>query len=84
LFKIFFSKKASKSIKILPKANRERLKEIILSLKENPFNYPYKKIQGEVNLYRIRLGKYRILYEVKGDQSEIIILKVELRKKVYD
>ena len=84
MFKIIFSRKASKSITTLPRANRNRLKEIIISLTRSPFVYPYKKIQGEIYIYRIRLGQYRILYEVKTDIKEIVILKIELRKKVYD
>ncbi len=84
LYKIIFSRKASKSVKDLPRANRNRLEEIIVSLKESPFAYSYKKIKGETNVYRIRLGQYRILYEVKPDIQVIVLLKIELRKRVYD
>lgn len=83
MYNIFFTKKATKTIKSLAKGNRNRLKEILLFLESSPFHYPYKKIQGETNIYRIRLGNYRILYEVRGDKKEIIILNIDVRGKIY-
>ena len=52
-------------------------------LKENPYSYPYKKIKGETNLYRIRIGEYRISYEVYENENIIIILKIGKRDKFY-
>ncbi|MCK4848609.1 MAG: type II toxin-antitoxin system RelE/ParE family toxin [Candidatus Heimdallarchaeota archaeon] len=83
MYEILFSRKAAKAIRSLPKIYQKRLKEILSSLKINPYSYPYKKIQGEVGLYRIRLGKFRILYEVRSSSEEIYFLKIELRKKAY-
>ena len=42
-----------------------------------------KKIRGKTNLYRIRLGKYRILYEVNEVERRVVILKIDERGKVY-
>jgi len=42
-----------------------------------------RKIRGEENTYRVRLNKYRIVYWVNWKAKEIVVLKVELRKKVY-
>ncbi len=39
----------------------KRIKDTLGNLKENPFSYPYKKIKGKTNVYRIRVGKYRVL-----------------------
>ena len=68
MYEIIFTEKASNFAEKLPKANKRKLKEILEKLKENPFSYPYRKIKGESNLYRIRIGTYRILYEV--DEKE--------------
>ncbi|RLG55949.1 MAG: hypothetical protein DRN95_07325 [Candidatus Hydrothermarchaeota archaeon] len=54
-----------------------------LTLRENPFSYPYKKIKGEENTYRIRIGKFRILYEVDEKNNLIIIFKAERRERAY-
>ncbi|MEM2259425.1 MAG: type II toxin-antitoxin system RelE/ParE family toxin [Candidatus Thermoplasmatota archaeon] len=42
------------------------------------------KIRGEINLYRIRLGKHRILYEIDRENNRVIIIKIEKRSKIYD
>ncbi|WP_337954342.1 type II toxin-antitoxin system RelE/ParE family toxin [Aciduliprofundum sp. MAR08-339] len=52
-------------------------------LRQNPYAYPYKKIRGENNTYRIRVGKYRILYEIDKINMQIIILKVDKRERIY-
>lgn len=83
MYNIFFTKKATKTIKSLAKGNRNRLKEILNFRVSSPFHYPYKKIQGETNTYRIRLGTYRILYEVREANKESIILNIDVQGKIY-
>jgi len=84
MYEIVFSRKAAKSVGELPRAHREKLITIIADLKSNPFSHPYRKIRGETNLYRIRLGEYRLLYELNEEQKRIVILKLDKRSKVYD
>ena len=84
MWEVIFSKKTSKTIKKLPKGNREKLKEIIFSLRNSPYSYPFRKIEGELSTYRIRLGRFRILDEVDKQNKRIVILKVELQSKAYD
>ena len=83
MYEIIFTEKASNFAKKLPKANKRKLKEILEKLKENPFSYPYRKIKGESNLYRIRIGTYRILYEVNEKEKKVTVLKIEKRSKAY-
>lgn len=83
MFEVIFTKKAAKRVQNLENSHKKKLKEIILTLRENPFSYPYKKIKGEENMYRIRIGKFRILYEVDEKNSLIIIFKVERRERAY-
>ena len=84
MYEVIFTKKAGKFITSLQKGYKEKLKEVIVHLRENPFSYPYKKIRGEVNLYRIRLGKYRILYELDRIERKVTILKVDEREGIYN
>ncbi len=83
MYDVVFTEKASNFSRKLQKAHRKRLKEAIERLMENPFSYPYRKVKGETNLYRIRIGPYRILYEVNESEKRIIVLKIEKRSKVY-
>jgi mRNA interferase RelE/StbE len=82
--KVLFTKKAGKFITSLQKGYIKKLKEIIKHLRINPFSYPYKKIRGETHIYRIRIGKYRILYEVDDSENTITILKVSTRESIYN
>ncbi|HDL16158.1 MAG TPA: hypothetical protein ENH28_08430 [Euryarchaeota archaeon] len=41
-------------------------------------------MKGETNIYRIRTGKYRILFEVNKSNKFIVILKIDKRGRVYN
>jgi len=83
MYEVVFTKKAAKQVKVLEPAHKRKLKEIILALSENPFSYPYKKIRGEEHTYRIRIGQFRILYEVDDGNLRIVIFKIERRERAY-
>ena len=77
------TKKAAKQVGALQPAHKRKLKEIILRLSENPFSYPYRKIRGEEHTYRIRVGPFRILYEVDDKNFRVVIFKIERRERAY-
>ncbi|WP_456421967.1 type II toxin-antitoxin system RelE family toxin [Thermococcus sp.] len=83
MYEVVFTKKAAKQVRSLQPAHKRKLKEIILRLSENPFSYPYKKIRGEEHTYRIRVGQFRILYEVDDENFRVIIFKIERRERAY-
>ncbi len=69
-FEINIKDNSLKFISSLQKHDRERLKEAILVLKEDPVplkSLDITKLKGEKNKYRIRKGKFRIVYEVIWD-----------------
>ena len=82
-YTIIIHKKAQISFKSLFPSHQEKIREILASLATNPFGYPYVKIRGELHLYRIRIGEYRILYEICSPLRKVIVLKIEQRSKVY-
>jgi mRNA-degrading endonuclease RelE of RelBE toxin-antitoxin system len=63
---------------------KDKIKEILVGLKQNPYGSPYKKIKGESCVYRIRVGKYRIIHEINKNHNQIIIIKVDKRERVYE
>ena len=83
MYEIIFSKKSAKFINRLGAGYKNKIKKIFEVMKNNPFSYPYKKIKGETDLYRIRVGNYRILYQVDKNKKWIIILKIDKREKIY-
>lgn len=83
MYSVIIHRKAQASFNTLPSSYQKKVKEIIHSLTTNPFGYPYTKIKGIDHIYRIRCGEWRILYEVDPLLHRLIILKIEIRSKVY-
>lgn len=52
---------------------------------QNPFDnaFDIKKLQGESHKYRLRIGKYRLLYEIIDEQILIYAYKAQSRGDVY-
>ena len=85
-YEIIITNQAIKQIKSLPAKIKDRIREILDVLQEYPIpikRYDVKKIKGERYTYRIRVGKYRVIYEIDERSKEIRILGVSHRKKAY-
>jgi mRNA interferase RelE/StbE len=82
-YRIEFSPRAELQFKKFPKELQIRLKHRIDTLSENPFPRGVKKLSAEENIYRLRIGDYRIIYQVQGKALLILILKLGHRKDVY-
>jgi mRNA interferase RelE/StbE len=80
---LVLTRAARKDLDRLPRAILERADPLILALAENPRPFGSEKLQGFENLYRLRVGKYRIIYEIDKAASIVTVAKVEHRKSVY-
>ena len=73
---------AFKEIQQLGKADRKRLVEAIDNLTDNP--HVGKLLKGEFfGLRRIRVGSFRVIYEINEGEILILVLRVAHRKKIY-
>lgn len=81
-YKIEFKQSAAKEVKKLPAQVAKRVIYIIGTLAENPRPATARKLTGH-ELYRIRVGSYRIVYAIEEDQLVIYIVKVAHRRSVY-
>jgi len=52
-------------------------------LAENPFPQGIRKLTGEEDLYRLRVGNYRIIYQVQGRRLVVLIVGIGHRADVY-
>ena len=68
-----------KSLRKIPHAYAARLLEVIRDLPEDPFRGDIKKMKGEQNVWRRRIGAYRIRYELIAEEKVIHIFLVERR-----
>ena len=83
-YKLIWKSSAERELRQLPKETIIKLLSLAESLVDNPFPSGVKKIQGVQNTYRVRSGNYRIIYEVKGNQLLIQIIRVGHRQYVYN
>jgi len=80
-YRVEISPAAEKDLKRLPLQVCQRLEQDILALGDNPYPDGVRKIQGTERAYRIRVGSYRIVYEVYREQKMVVILRVARRSK---
>ena len=83
-YEIELSKQARKFLlSVMDARLRSRLEAEIDALKENPIATGAKKLKGADALYRVRMGDYRIIYEVNQGQLRVLVVKIGDRKEVY-
>jgi mRNA interferase RelE/StbE len=81
-YKISFKKSVWKDFETIPNKDLKRILERIESLGENPRLPSCKKLTGQER-YRLRQGRYRILYSIQDEELSVWIVKVGHRKNVY-
>jgi mRNA interferase RelE/StbE len=75
---------AAKEIDALArKKDRQAVVSRILALAEEPRPPGCVKLSGEKGWYRVRQGRYRILYTVKDKQLIVVVIRVADRKEAY-
>jgi mRNA interferase RelE/StbE len=82
-YRIEFKRSAAKALRKIPKSDQKRIADKIDSLSENFPDPAITKMKGDNPFHRIRVGDYRINYEIHGDILLIVILKIGHRKQVY-
>jgi mRNA interferase RelE/StbE len=82
-YKLVFKPSVEKDLPALPKATRIPALARIESLSENPFPPDFIKLSGARKLYRIRIGDYRVVYEVDAKAQLITVHYVRHRREVY-
>ncbi|HEY9782010.1 MAG TPA: type II toxin-antitoxin system RelE/ParE family toxin [Leptolyngbyaceae cyanobacterium] len=74
---------AKRQIKKLTKSIQQLIVERLEELVDNPRPPGIVKMEGEENLYRVRVGDYRIIYEIQDSVLLIVVVKVGHRGNVY-
>jgi mRNA interferase RelE/StbE len=82
-YKISFKPSVAKDFKELPGSIISRLMKRIEDLRFDPLPRQATKLSKAERLYRLRVGDYRIIYEVDMENEQLIIHYVRHRKRVY-
>lgn len=80
--KLVFKKSVAKDLRTIPNPDLKRILARIRTLAEDPRPPGTGKLSGE-DKYRLRQGKYRILYTVNDADICVVIVKVGQRREVY-
>ncbi|MBY0275467.1 type II toxin-antitoxin system RelE/ParE family toxin [Candidatus Binatia bacterium] len=82
-YRVEVSATAERQIRKLPHADQVRVVSVIQTLATEPRPSGCRKLSGYDDVFRVRVGRYRVLYSVEGRRLIIIVLKVGDRKDVY-
>jgi mRNA interferase RelE/StbE len=74
---------ADKALSKLPRDVQARIISKTISLAENPRPSGVKKLQGQLNLYRVAVGSYRIAYSIDDPHRMVTVTIIPDRKESY-
>lgn len=83
-YEVVFSRTALKELRKIAMSEQNDLIQAAEALAENPRPDGCKKLKGNNGYYRIRVGDYRIIYDIEDDILYIEILHMKHRKDAYD
>ena len=81
-YELIFKQSVAKDLRAIPSKDIARILKRIEALKVEPRPAGVEKLSGQQK-YRIRQGVYRIIYEIRGFELVIVVVKIGHRREVY-
>ena len=82
-YRVEIVQSAERRLRKLPRQDQKRVSRAMLDLADDPFPRGTRKLSGYDDVYRLRVGRYRILYSVSGARLIVLVLKIGHRKNIY-
>ncbi len=82
-YAVFFKPSADKALRRLPKEIQRRIIIAVNNLQDDPRPAGSMKMQGGDDLWRIRVGDYRVVYTIKDKHLVVLVLRIGHRRDVY-
>jgi mRNA interferase RelE/StbE len=82
-YQVTFAASALQEFRALSWDIKNRLRLSVDGLRENPRPPGVRKIQGRENLYGLRIGSYRLVYEIDDQKRKIRVIRVRHRRDAY-
>jgi mRNA interferase RelE/StbE len=82
-YAVRFKQSADKALRKLPEAVQKRIAAAAKDLRNNPRPRGCVKLEGADDLWRIRVGDYRVVYAIEDDELIVVLVRVAHRKDVY-
>ncbi len=83
MYKIEFLASAAKDFRSLSAETKRRVAVVIDGLRDNPRPSGVRKLVGYKRLYRVRVGQYRVVYQIDDKTQQIFVTRVRHRREVY-
>ena len=83
MHEVLLERRAERDLKKLSKETFYRIIPKIKVLSENPKPAGCRKITGSKNDWRIRIGDYRIIYEIDEKEKAVKVMRIRHRREVY-
>ncbi len=80
-YTLIYTQRAERDITGLDSRTKERIGKTLLRYKEEPLRYAEKLSDSRLGTYRFRIGDYRVVFDIEGD--EIVVLRVGHRREIY-
>ena len=82
-YEVLFTASADKALQKLPGIAQKRVAAAAKELRDNPRPHGCVKLKDEDDLWRIRVGDYRIVYTIEDDELIVLVVRVAHRRDVY-
>ena len=82
-YRIAFKPSAEKAYLRLEFITRRRIAKKLDALVENPRAVGVEKLEGDDNLWRVRVGDHRIVYEIHDDRVMVLVVRIGHRREIY-
>ena len=82
-YSIELSRLAHKALKNIPHSDVKKIRDKIEKLKKDPLPNGSEKLEGSDDLYRIRSGDYRVIYQIFNKKLFILVVKIGHRREIY-
>lgn len=84
VYKVILKKSAEKDLESLPTRERQRIALCIDGLRSTPRPVGCKKLSGPEGLWRVRVGDYRVIYNIDDRIVTILVLRIGHRREIYE
>ena len=82
-YDVQFVDSAAKEFRLLPPDMKHRVGLVVDSLSADPYPTGARKLFGHKRLYRVRVGHYRVVYEIDDHLKSVLITRIRHRREAY-
>ena len=76
---LHLNERAKKNLRRFPRKDQENINKVLIEISENPYSGDIAKLDSEENLWRRRVGSYRIKFQIINGRAIIYVYKLERR-----